>query len=80
MKWQKQGLIFSDHHAQVPVTLELEDRFKIYYSTRDKENQSLAQYIEVDKDNNLSVTTVAFSNFGKLLIINSKSIKKSPFE
>ena len=28
-----------------------------------------------DKDNNLSVTIVAFNSLGKLLIINSKSIK-----
>ena len=46
--WTKKGNIFSDHHAQLPVSDVLEDRIRIYYSTR-REGKSVPMFIEVDK-------------------------------
>ncbi|EIU7613854.1 hypothetical protein L3I75_002117 [Vibrio vulnificus] len=61
MPWIKKGLIycpngeldFSQSHAQVPVVdyLEQENRFRVYFSTRDGESRSLPSYIEVNADN-----------------------------
>lgn len=58
--WQKKGLIFvpdgkqrwNKSHAQVPVAdyLPEENRIRIYYSSRNAQNQSLTSYIEVDAD------------------------------
>jgi hypothetical protein len=60
-RWTKKGLIFipnkslvwSQSHAQVPVVdfLEQENILKIYYSTRDKNNQTLPGFIILDADN-----------------------------
>jgi len=57
--WVKKGFIFNVNgqydwnktHAQVPVVDVLEDRFRIYYSTRNLEGRSNVSFIEVDKDN-----------------------------
>jgi len=57
--WSKKGLIFNVNgefdwnktHAQVPVVDVLEDRLRIYYSTRNNEGKSNISYIEVDKEN-----------------------------
>ncbi|GAB4249284.1 MAG: hypothetical protein Kow0079_01840 [Vicingaceae bacterium] len=57
--WEKKGLIFNvnsdfewNHsHAQVPVVDILENKLRIYYSTRDKNNRSSISYIEVSKEN-----------------------------
>lgn len=47
LNWIKQGLIFSKHHAQLPVADVLVDRIRIYYSTR-VNGLSSPMYIEVD--------------------------------
>jgi hypothetical protein len=57
--WQKKGFIFNvagdkawnQSHAQVPVIDILDDRFRIYYSTRNASGQSLISYIEVNREN-----------------------------
>ena len=57
--WVKKGKIFNvdgifdwnQSHAQVPVVDLLEDRIRIYYSTRDKSGRSNVSYIEVERDN-----------------------------
>lgn len=56
MSWKKQELIFKpdNHfdwmttHAQVPTVLKLEDRFRIYFATRDKNSISHIARIDVD--------------------------------
>ena len=58
MMWQKKGLIFNvkgnypwnKTHAQVPVVDILEDRLRIYYSTRNDSGQSLISFIDVTLD------------------------------
>jgi len=55
--WLKKGLIYNvdskfdwnKSHAQVPVVDVLEDRFRIYYATRNSLGKSNISYIEVDK-------------------------------
>ena len=57
--WEKMGFIFNVEgnklwnktHAQVPVVDILDDRLRIYYSTRNFSGQSLISYIDVNKDN-----------------------------
>lgn len=59
MKWIKKGNIYSvDNenewmmsHAQCPTALVLEDRIRIYFSARQKNQQSLPTFIDVKKDN-----------------------------
>lgn len=59
MSWEKKGLIYatdgkfdwSISHAQVPILLNLNDRLRIYYSTRNKDNQSCISFIETHKNN-----------------------------
>ena len=46
--WTKKGLIFSDHHAQLPVCDILSDRIRIYYSTR-IDGKSAPMFIDVDR-------------------------------
>ena len=48
--WNKQGNIFSEHHAQVPVVDITPDTYKIYYSTRDKNGKSIPMTISSFKD------------------------------
>lgn len=56
IKWEKKGLVYSaggkhwwdKSHAQEPVAEILEDRMRIYYSSRDAENRSHTSYIETD--------------------------------
>lgn len=55
-KWQKQALIFKpdnhfpwmSSHAQVPTVLVLEDRFRVYFATRDTSSISHIACIDVD--------------------------------
>jgi hypothetical protein len=49
--WIKQGNIFNEHHAQLPVVDIYPDTYKIYYSTRDEQGRSIPMYINVFKDN-----------------------------
>ena len=45
--WKKKGNIYNEHHAQLPVVDVLDDRLRIYYSTR-KDGKSRPVYIEVN--------------------------------
>lgn len=57
--WIKKGNIYNVNgqfdwnksHAQVPVVDVLEDRIRVYYSTRDVLGRSNVSYIEVEKNN-----------------------------
>lgn len=57
--WIKKGNIYNVNgqfdwnksHAQVPVVDLLEDRIRVYYSTRDVSGRSNVSYIEVEKNN-----------------------------
>lgn len=60
MHWKKKGLIFNSDgkkewnfsHAQVPKSDLIDnDRLRIYYGTRDKENHTRTSYIEVSPGN-----------------------------
>ncbi len=59
MRWVKQGVIFnisgnqswSRSHAQVPVVDVFEDdRWRVYYATRDEQGRSRIAYFEIKKD------------------------------
>ena len=49
--WIKQGNIFNEHHAQVPVVDVYSDAYKIYYSTRNNDGKSIPMSISVTKSN-----------------------------
>ncbi len=57
--WQKKGLVYkptgelwhSQSHAQVPFAYPLQDRLRIYFSSRDKDGQSRPTFIETALDN-----------------------------
>jgi hypothetical protein len=60
MKWEKQGLVFvpdgnlewSRTHAQVPVVDIVDNnKWRIYYATRNENNKSTTSYIEVEAGN-----------------------------
>jgi hypothetical protein len=61
MEWIKKGLIYvpdgkldwSVSHAQVPIPDFIEDKniIRIYFATRNRSNQSVTGFIEVDADN-----------------------------
>ena len=54
--WKKQGKFFFEHHSQVPVVdTEYEDRWRIFYSTRDHMGRSLASYVDVEKENPFNI-------------------------
>jgi predicted GH43/DUF377 family glycosyl hydrolase len=53
--WIKKGKIFSNqNHAQLPVVDILDDKLRIYFSTR-KEGKSMPVYIEVSPDKHMKV-------------------------
>ena len=55
--WDKNGLIYNvsgnyhwnKSHAQVPVVDVLEDRLRVYYSSRNAQGKSSISFIEVEK-------------------------------
>lgn len=49
--WTKQGNIFNEHHAQLPVVDVYSDTYKIYYSTRNKNGCSIPMSISILKTN-----------------------------
>lgn len=68
MKWRKLGVIFCPYknhewmysHATVPFAEYLEeDKFKIYFSTRDKDNKSVGVYIIIDIQNPLEILEIS---------------------
>jgi len=59
-KWIKKGLVFKPNsneswlcsHAAVPIAYHLDDDiYRIYFSSRDKENRSQIAYLELDINN-----------------------------
>jgi hypothetical protein len=57
MKWKKMGLIFKPEaqhdwvitHAMLPIADRIgEDRYRIYFSGRDRQNRSLIGYVDID--------------------------------
>jgi hypothetical protein len=57
--WIKKGLIYSTtikddwnvSHAQVPIARLMEDRIRVYYSTRSLINQSYTSFLDLDVEN-----------------------------
>jgi predicted GH43/DUF377 family glycosyl hydrolase len=57
MKWHKQGRIFTaagefgwmKSHTQVPTALVLDDRIRVYFSTRPDDGMSRVAYIDLDR-------------------------------
>jgi hypothetical protein len=47
--WEKNKLIFNQHHAQLPVVDELTNFYRIYYSTR-IDGKSTPMFIDIDKE------------------------------
>jgi len=57
--WQKQGRIFSDHWAQLPVVdNESDNLLRIYYSKR-VDNKSLPMFIDIEKENPKKVISMS---------------------
>lgn len=54
ISWKKLGNIFDDHHAQLPVVDVLEDKIRVYYSTR-KDGKSLPMFFDVSSEDVTSV-------------------------
>src|SRR5215468_8395639 len=58
MKWRKKGRIFTasgdfgwmKSHTQVPTALLLEDRIRVYFSTRADDGMSRTNFIDLDID------------------------------
>lgn len=67
MRWKKKGLIFSTNnvssdwmysHAQCPTAIVLDDRIRIFFSSRLENQQSLPTYIDVEKNNPKKVIVI----------------------
>jgi len=71
VNWLKQGKIFNvsgdfgwmNSHAQIPTVLVLEDRFRVFFSTRKEQGQSLTTFLDLD-----------ISNPSKILYVHDKPI------
>jgi predicted GH43/DUF377 family glycosyl hydrolase len=58
MPWIQKGMVFapagnqewSRSHAQAPSAVELANRIRVYYGTRDADNRSRTSFFEVDRD------------------------------
>jgi hypothetical protein len=58
MRWHKKGRIFKasgefgwmKSHTQVPTALVLDDRFRVYFSTRPEDGMSRTAFIDLDKE------------------------------
>jgi hypothetical protein len=48
--WTKQGNIFNEHHAQVPVADTYSDTYKIYYSARGENGKSIPMAVNFFKE------------------------------
>jgi predicted GH43/DUF377 family glycosyl hydrolase len=66
MRWLQKGVVFipdgskewSRTHAQSPAAVDLLDRIRIYYGTRDADNRSRTSFIEVDRDDPTKLLSV----------------------
>ncbi|MBX3486459.1 MAG: hypothetical protein KF798_00955 [Candidatus Paracaedibacteraceae bacterium] len=64
--WVQQGHIFkpsgdflwSQSHAQVPSCLVLQDRLRIYYTTRDEQGRSRTSFIDLDQQNPSKILSI----------------------
>ncbi len=76
MSWKKSGRIFTPNsefgwmtsHAQVPTAYAMEDRIRIFFSTRDAHGKSLTACIDLDKNNPKKIKFLYENpalNFGK---------------
>jgi hypothetical protein len=58
VRWNKRGLVFQPAgqfgwittHAQVPTTLVLPDRLRVYFAARPRHDLSLPTFVDVDRD------------------------------
>lgn len=86
--WIKKGNIYNVNgqfdwnksHAQVPVVDVLEDRIRVYYSTRDESGRSNVSYIEVEKNNPEKIIyehTAPLFEFGNLGTFDDSGIMPS---
>lgn len=63
MRWNKKGRIFHidepigwmNSHAQCPTAILLDDRIRVFFSARQKNQQSLPVYIDLDRNNPMEV-------------------------
>jgi predicted GH43/DUF377 family glycosyl hydrolase len=67
MPWQKQGRIFvpdgsipwMHSHATLPIPLQMHNRWRIFFGTRDQENQSRIGWVDVAHDNPSQILAVS---------------------
>lgn len=79
MKWEKKGLIFKPNnnfgwmnsHAQIPAPLLLEDRFRVYFSSRPEKNLSLTSFIDLELDN---PSNIIFLNKTPILSLGDRGL------
>lgn len=58
LRWEKQGVIFEpggahgwmNSHAQIPTVLPLDDRFRVYFATRPRNDLTLPAFVDLDKE------------------------------
>lgn len=51
MKWTPLGRVFkTDNYAQTPTPLVMADRVRVYYASRDGNNQSRIEFVDLDLD------------------------------
>lgn len=51
MKWTPLGLVCkTDHYAQTPTPLVMQDRVRVYFAERDEKNKSFIRYVDLDLD------------------------------
>jgi len=88
MKWEKRGLIFAPDgkyewnksHAQVPVVDIMEDKWRIYYATRNLNGKSLVSYFDVEVENPKNILYVhdhPILSFGRLGTFDEDGIMPS---
>ncbi|AUD02992.1 glycoside hydrolase family protein [Spirosoma pollinicola] len=66
MTWEKKGLVykpdgsksFSRTHAQVPFGYVMQDKVRVYFSTRDEDSASAVSFVELNPDNLSEVTYI----------------------
>jgi predicted GH43/DUF377 family glycosyl hydrolase len=59
MEWFKQGKVFEPHgrfgwmntHAQIPTVLVMDDRLRVYFATRPRNDLTLTTFLDLDRNN-----------------------------
>jgi predicted GH43/DUF377 family glycosyl hydrolase len=59
MAWLKNGRVWAESHAQIPVVQDLGERFRVFFSDRDTENRSFIRQVELKADNPKEILSVA---------------------